>query len=313
MDEPGVLGDALDGLLRQVDLALRPDAAAVHEAKRRASALIDELHRGRAWMFNVVEVREHGSLSRGTAIRGFRDIDYLVVLDPEALATQRGAERSPRDTITRMADSIRQRRAGLVRIGGMNVRAQDHSVGVLYPQAHFRIDLVPAVRDRHALRVPERGSDRWIHSDPEQSRVLLESARRRNPHVGIAVRLLKGWRRARGSRVPLPSFALETLLVAAGNGESTTLPDLVQGFFSRIARAHAGRRLALLGADGRAVSVIDPVSGANLATEMTATHRANLIQACRDAEGTVEEVAELVERRRLDRAMSKAMALFAKE
>ncbi|HND34011.1 MAG TPA: hypothetical protein PLA94_28620, partial [Myxococcota bacterium] len=66
-------------ILRQVDTKhLHPKAEDVRRAKQRADLLIQELHEGNAWMYKVEEVIDHGSLSRGTGLGHFRDLDRLV-------------------------------------------------------------------------------------------------------------------------------------------------------------------------------------------------------------------------------------------
>ncbi len=302
----------LAAVLRATDEELRPDAAEVAEAEGRANRLIAELHRGGAWMYRVVEIIDHGSMSRGTALRGFRDLDKLVVLDPQALLTTRGTPRTPRDTIQRMAGAIESRRQGLVNQGTIVVRAQDHSVGVEYPATGFRIDLVPAVREQGRLLIPEHGSDRWIPTDPATTKSRLTRAKQLAPHAGIVVRLLKGWRRARGQHAPLRSFAVETLVVDAVLSRPDTLDGLVYNFFAEIAGQPANRRLALgAGTASRApVVVVDPVSGGNLASDLRASHRVALIRAGRVAVEQLSEIEALAEAGQARSALSGSRRLF---
>jgi len=210
----------LSALFRDMDEAyLRPRSDKVRKAKRRADRLIEELDRGRAWMYKVLRVHDHGSLSRGTALRHFKDLDRLIELDPVALRTLAGQPRSARDTIRRMTQHIADRRSGLVSMGAMTVRSQDHSVGIEYPGSGMQIDLVPAVTLEGDLYIPEQGTGNWILTDPAGTAARLQKAKKRAPHAGIAIRLLKGWKRARGRNAPIPSFAVETWVVDTVLGE----------------------------------------------------------------------------------------------
>jgi hypothetical protein len=302
----------LSQVLRDIDESyLRPEPGEVAEAERRADTLVTEIDLGRAQMFRVASVYKHGSLSRGTGIRSFRDLDRLVELDPRALVTQRGAPRSAADTIGRMAAYIEDRRRGLIAIGGMWVRRQDHSVGIEYPSG-LRIDLVPAIKEKDRLLIPERASGRWIPTDPGATLGRLEQAKRRVRHVGIAIRLLKGWKRARGRNAPISSFALETWAVERALGQKEALDELVFAFFDEVAAAHAGRRLGLgNSAPSRAaVTLVDPVSDNNLTESLTAAHRARLVATCRDARESMEYLVALTQRGAVQRANIAAKNLF---
>lgn len=307
-----VAESALSIVVREVDEKyLRPDADAVREAKRRAETLIDELHRGRAWMYRVLQVHGHGSLSRGTALRHFKDLDRLIELDPVALRTRVGRFRTARDTIGRMALNIAERRAGMVSMGALNVRPQDHSVGIEYPGG-LRIDLVPAVRSDGLLHIPEQETGNWIVTDPDATAARLARAKRAAPHAGIAVRLLKGWARARGRNAPMPSFAIETWVVEQVLLRPLSLDELVAGFWHEVAAANVARRLAL-GLSRKvegAITLIDPVSGNNLTQSLERHHRVALIASCRDACKSLLELERLAKAGRHSLAVKAAVPLF---
>jgi hypothetical protein len=302
---------ALSSLLREIDLDhLRPSSAAVAEAKERAIRLVNELHRGPAWMFEVCDHGLFGSVSRGTALNRFNDLDWRVELDSEALRTSKGLERSARDTIRRLATAIRARRAGLVSLGHMEVRSQNHSVGVIYPS--LRIDLVPVIRHQGSLYIPERETGNWKPTDPEESARRLKAAKAHAPHAGVAVRLLKAWRRARGTGAPISSFALETWVVNQTLEEVLPLDLLLVRFFVEVAEAHKSRPLALGGvpSPGDAVSVIDPVSNANLTARLGRDHRKRLIDAARAALVSLQRIEGLLALGYPKQAMTEARRLF---
>ncbi|MBL8618797.1 MAG: nucleotidyltransferase [Deltaproteobacteria bacterium] len=304
---------ALAVVLQKVDEAyLWPQPEAVADAKQRADRLIRELDQGRAWMFQVLRVHEHGSLGRGTALRDFKDLDRLIELDPLALHTRSGQFRSARDTIRRMAKHIADRRAGLVTMGAITVRAQDHSVGIWYPGSELRIDLVPAVTSQGAVYIPELGTGDWIRTDPAATAARLGRAKRAAPHTDTAVRLLKGWARARGRNAPIASFAVETWVVDAVLKRPKPLDELVASFFDDIGSTHAGRHLAL-GSSGFArcaVTLLDPVSGNNLTQDLQRQHRTTLVKSCRTAAIELARIAALARDGQLTQAVTAGKRLF---
>ncbi len=307
------MDDGVELLLRELESGcLRPQAEAVAEAKRRADRLIQELHLGDATMFKVLGIHDHGSLSRGTGIRHFNDLDRLVELDGETLRTRTGTPRTARDTISRMARYISQRRGGLISLGSIEVRTQDHSVGILYPQRKLRLDLVPGVLQGGQLYIPERGTQQWIPTNPALTARRLQEAKAAAPHTGIAIRLLKGWSRARGRNAPIPSFAIETLVVDMVHHRPRPLGELVRDFLQDIAGLHAGRRL-VLGAGPLAptpVAVWDPVSGNNLTQEMRGDQRVRLVKSCRTGLQRLDQLAQLVSHGRQSEATTAAKNLF---
>ncbi len=286
----------LSDLLEDMEEELRPEADRVVEAERRARTLIADLHRKEdAWMFEVVDEVPHGSHARDTAIVGFKDIDYLVVLNPTALNKLDGTERSARDTVARLARMIRERRGGLVAQGTIEVRSQEHSVGVKYPGTRLRVDLVPALRTQQhgCFLIPNRATDEWMETRPYLLKGRLTRAEGENAHVKKAIRLVKGWRRARGKAMQIPSYAVE-LLLSEWAGAHAGLSGLVRAFFDRLATAHAGQRLALLGEPDRSpITVRDPWSGVNVADELSADHRARLIENARRALEELDEAKSL--------------------
>ena len=281
-------------ILRQVDTKhLHPKAEDVRRAKQRADLLIQELHEGNAWMYKVEEVIDHGSLSRGTGLGHFRDLDRLVVLNREHLRTIQQNDRSPRDTISRMTRSISARRAGLIAMDYLRVWSQDHSVGVYYPGSGIKLDLVPALRNGSGFLIPERTTDSWIATDPARTEQRLLAAFQRCKHIRIAIRLLKGWSRARGKL--MPSYAIETFLVdRVLRGGAAPLDLLVQDFFRRIAAHDARGSVSLRGHSDAPVTVMDPVTGANLTEGVDHVRRRMLIAKSRDALRVLDELEEEV-------------------
>lgn len=301
-------------LLLHTAKILSPDPDAIAKAWTRAEKLADELHRSKAAMFRVVECINHGSTSRGTAINGFQDLDALIALNATSLRTGGGSERTPSDTISRMARALEERRKGLVNLGTLDIRRQDHSVGVSYlGKNRLRVDLVPAIKLRSGkLKIPERGSGEWITTNPPETKRRLENACDLEPSAIDAIRLLKGWKRARGHNAPIPSFAIETLVVDTVLAGVRGIDVLVRSVFEEIRSKDARRRIGLGGArPGTApVTLIDPVSQANLTEEMNSSQRGTLVRTSRDAFNTLAEIQTLCQRGELSKAMTRSRRLF---
>lgn len=304
---------ALKKRLVGLDDSLVPEPRRVAVARQRAERLIEELNRGQPPSVEVLEHFEHGSLSRGTGLAGFADIDYIIVLKKSVLTTILGAELTPRAALQKVTAAINSRHGGLRALGYMEARTQEHSVGVSYPQSKLRIDLVPALRVRQdRLRIPHCGSNQWVDTWRDRARKRLEQASSQDPDVVRAVRLLKSWCRARGNRVSLPSYAIELLVVERALQGTRGLVPLVTGFFMDIGDQDARGRLALRSASAPDAPIVveDPDSGANVTGELTAAHRRALIAACRRASKEIAELLALLGENPEARVDSRLRALF---
>ncbi|MCB9735995.1 MAG: hypothetical protein H6745_25695 [Deltaproteobacteria bacterium] len=116
--------------------------------------------------------------------------------------------------------------------------------------------------------------------------------------MDVAVRLLKGWRRARGRNAPIGSFALETAVVnrVIGARRIPALDELVFGFFDCPADHDKRRRLVLSGqATDAPVTLIDPASGNNLTEGLDHDGKKALIDAACRARGELTRIQSLAE------------------
>jgi hypothetical protein len=305
----------LESMLRSLDRQyLSPRDDDVRKQRERAETLIEKIHAGPEEIFQIKEFVHHGSLSRGTGLRGFDDWDCIIILDANALRTQRGTHRTPSNTITLLASAVARRHAGMVDgIGNMVIRPQDHSVGVIYPKTKFKIDLVPGIRTRGKLRIPERDTKQWIVTYPDDARARIREASIAAPDTIPAVRLLKSWSRARNKRrCALPSFAIETYVVDCMLYDGPRLDELVFGFIDRLAEAPTRSPLALLGRarPGAAVTLVDPLSRNNLTAKLTADQRSTLIKTARVSAKNVQRLRKAIARGDNSEAQRLARDLF---
>lgn len=284
--------------LRQLDAALLvPPDEDVQLGLRRAETLTRALNRRDAWRFEVLDTKVHGSLSRGTSIRTHGDVDLLVVLNPEQLRTARGQLLSPAATIRELATHIEAHKGGLLAMGMIEVRRQGHSVGCWYPASAVSVDLVPAIRDGQGFLIPERETASWIHTRPAGAKARLTRAEGRCPEVRAAVRLLKGWARARGRAVALGSYAIESVVVQRAMDGYEDLGELVLGLLQDLAEAHGGRRLVLgrYDADNTPVTVRGAGEEGNLAASLHARQRVALIEAARWSRDELHEAVAMLQ------------------
>lgn len=293
---PNIVQKALHRNLTEVERDLRPAAKQIRAARDRAQSIVGLLHADnrRASMFQVDDLIAHGSLSRGVGLSAFRDIDYIVLFDSDSLLTLQGADRSAQDTVTRMARVIRERKAGVVAMGFVEVRAQNHSVGVSYPNSGYRIDLVPAKLEDGQIMIPCRFENEWIVTAPDRARQRLERAMQVSKDVGAAIRLLKGWNRARGKSIKLSSYAIELVLVKRATQRKSDLLELIGWFFDTVASADKRHRLSLVGeqTDNSHITVQDPDSKKNVMEGIDHDERKKIIEACRWTMDKLDDVLE---------------------
>ncbi len=302
----------MHGPVREVLRALRPSKARIQDAEDCAQRLIAHLDRI-SDRFTIKRSVGHGSVHRNTVLKQFRDIDYLLLLDADALTTSAGQRPTPGYAIGWLRDGLGRCRAGVAAVGNLPIRDQRHSVGVEYRgrSRGFRVDLVPALvtHGNGPYLIPSRTRQRWIETRPRRLARRIDGA----PSTVVdAIRLVKGWKRARGKRkgFSLPSYGIEVLLTERTDLHVHSKPlDIVRHVFEEWADAHAGRRLTLLGGTTRdAVTLSDPTSGENLMAGNDGHGRRRFIEAARrglrdldDAEaalgaGHAGKVGQLLER-----------------
>lgn len=281
-------------LLHEVVQHLAPEPDRIATAHDRAQRLIETLHL-RAPAFAVREYRPFGSIARGTALAGFEDIDYLLLLDNATLQAEI-PQPTPRKVLPRLAAWVEQARAGIAAMGHLEVRAQRHSVGVTYPKSGLRVDLVPALRrpGQQHFHIPSMDDAGWIETRPQKIQDLIDAA---EPRVRNMIRLLKGWRRARGRNRGwyLPGYGLELFILCGpwrDTPPTTPLFDLMHSVFQALDPGDARLRLYLRGEANAPVVLLDPWSGLNLGGANDRDGKNKLIEHAR---WTLDKLAEVPE------------------
>lgn len=154
-----------------------------------------------------------GSFARGTALRGFSDLDLLAVL---SVKEQRWTENS-----TTVLRKLKATLSG--RFAATEMRKDGCAVVVFFAAGDRPVDVVPAFyvgpatqfRNYPIFRIPD-GSGGWLETSPQAHRAYLEAENGRSGGKLRRLALLaKYWGRCH-SNVILRSFHVE--LVIAANG-----------------------------------------------------------------------------------------------
>lgn len=291
----------LAGHIRTILAELTPTAERIAFAQDRAERLIMDFDR-LCEDVHVVQAHLFGSVRRETALRGFRDIDFLLELRDDSLRLKSGDGRLiPARALRRVAQGLEHCRAGPVAQQTVKADPRSHCVAFEYPNHKLRVDLVPAfrLRGKDRFEIASVTEKRWIESRPFLLREKLDAA---PPKVRDAIRLLKGWRRARGGHAAglrLPSYAIATWFLTRPLPPQTTPPlELVAEFFDVVASSKASSRLVLRGPDdGEQMVLVSPTTRLNVLRSHPKTppnvvreRKSRLIYRCRDARAALERI-----------------------
>lgn len=197
------------------------------EERARAKAAANELNVLLRRDFDPQgEVRQGGSLQRGTAIKPLKDVDLLVVLSEKNFPTLRSL--NPEEVMR----AIQAKLAAL----SLPARVQNRSLGLNFKNIPF--DLVLCWRDSpasHVLRLPDLGRNSWLKTNPaEHNRLGDERDKACNQRLRPLIRGMKAWNVAHGK--PLRSFHIEVMMWEVWkDGAPKTWAEGLQLSFSRLA------------------------------------------------------------------------------
>jgi hypothetical protein len=241
--------------------------------------------------YDLVKVRESGSLPKGTALRSSSDMDLAVYVKRAA-----APERTP-DLVGWMLGLLRGAYSFL---DASQFSSDNTAVRISYRGSGIDVEMVPVLYDGDAddygeliLRTGKR-----VRTSIKKHIEFIRARKSRYPtHFAQVARFLKYWRevQARSTNLPLTSFAMELLLAyAVDNGISpTNYPAALESFFAMIVKGGLRDRISF--ADNYAVSalpraragvveIFDPVNAANnIAADWTETDRAAIIDVAHDA------------------------------
>ncbi len=186
-----------------------------------------------------IEWFRHGSFAHGTVIKPLNDgmeydVDITLVLDLDKL---RLASRNPRAVVAWLADRIRAKYDRMIFLENVPlVRQKNRCVRIEY-QRDFHFDIVPAYyrrdfftgeEDHSFLYVPDRGTNKWIRSNPEGMNNWFKTINGKTKgDLRRLVKMLKCWRENKFDRSRAPrSVVLEALAGYGISGDNGTAEDL---------------------------------------------------------------------------------------
>ncbi|NRD53377.1 nucleotidyltransferase [Corallococcus exiguus] len=192
-----------------------------------------------------------GSYGRNTAIRPLHDIDIFVVLRDISLAapgTGKPLADSQHELLLQVQGVLREKWENKA-----PPRIQRRSIKIEFSGTGLDFDVVPAFKltGRDAFLIPERGTDRWIQTNPRLHAERCREADRVAGHMlNPLIKTVKKWNRQQQSS-PLRSFHLEAMSYSAfrapptNGGKLETLKTLFEHLSTSVQRpcpdpAHLG-------------------------------------------------------------------------
>ena len=170
----------------------------------------DQVRRRLVSSFDVVDVVDFGSYTRGSAIRQSSDLDLLLVLRQHEV-TRGGFSKSSATVLRAVRDALSER------FPSTKVGLDKQAVGVDFNRGR-RVEVVPAWwrearTDGWPIYAIPDGSGSWTGTSPKRhAKYIADADRRSGGKLKHVARLLKYWRVSRASMVPINSFYVEMLM-----------------------------------------------------------------------------------------------------
>lgn len=155
----------------------------------------------------VVRLRETGSWSHGTALKGVSDVDYFAIM----------VGRKPKSS----GEALETLRFWLERglYGNLSIRIDRPAVTVHFWGLDTRVEITPAfLRDEGDYDIPDPNGTGWIPSSPsEHLDYVTEVNKKLDGRAKHLVRLIKTWKQRQ--QVAISSFYLEMRTAKYADGE----------------------------------------------------------------------------------------------
>lgn len=164
----------------------------------------------------LTKVLPTGSWTHGTAIAGFSDWDYFLVLKGQS-------NELPSNVISRLSRALQFNMESFVEWG-----VDRPAIQVIDPFDNSQLDLVPAFcSSPHEYQIPNSLQNVWMPSNPNAHAVFLNHADKRVTDLIPLIRLMKCWKYT--NVVPISSLYLEmkTSSFALNGRSETRLEDFV--------------------------------------------------------------------------------------
>ncbi len=205
-----------------------------------------------------------GSYRRNTATCEIKDVDFVVLLDPDY------ADGEPSSAIEDVYDALEELPEALGYGGRAQVlRRQRRSMHVDFEGEDFHLDVVPAVAPDgldEPLLVPDREWERWISSDPLGYLEALSELNKATGDKAVPLaKLLKHWRTVQMWRGRPKGYWMEALVYRhLDKGWVETEGKGYAELFTDLLRSVQAKFLPKL-SDGGVPRIPDPMLSHNLA------------------------------------------------
>jgi hypothetical protein len=227
-----------------------------------------------------------GSYSRRTAIRPLNDIDIFIILDARYHADVY-PHAPPEQCLKKVQHALAQAYPNKeqARIQGRSVNIEFTGTGISY-------DVVPAFSDAGGVyRIPDRGRQSWIRTDPEKHKTACQAANERaGSKLNPLIKAAKRWNCENGRL--LRSFHLEVMAYQAFNAPPSNYQEGLRALFAHLADAVARTCADLAGV------------GPNIDAGMTSEERGRIQKALREAAAQAQRAVELERLGRTEEAHS---------
>lgn len=242
--------------------------------------------------FDLVKIRESGSLPKGTALRTASDMDLAVYIRRAS-----APERTP-DLVGWMLERLREAYSFL---DASQFSSDDTAVRISYRGSGLDVEMVPVLydddKDDYGELILRGSGKRVLTSIPKHIQFIRARKSRFPTHFAQCARFLKYWRnvKSRSQDLPLNSFAMELLLAhAVDNGVNPTdYPSALESFFALVVKTGLRDRIAftdnysvtaLPRSRTATVEIFDPVNAANnIASDWSERDRESVVDAAHDA------------------------------
>jgi hypothetical protein len=177
--------------------------------------------------FTILDSFPSGSIPKDTALKGYADLDVMVVLH----WTKHVKNKSPEQVLQGVRDALGEYRT--------NVRKNGQAVTLHY-ESWPDVDIVPVSRTKNNdgtvnhYDVPDMNTGRWLQSRPRKHAKQVESkASECGGKFKPIIRMIKQWNKEHSDL--LESFHIEVMAIRAFNGIILDYPWSVFQYFDQAA------------------------------------------------------------------------------
>lgn len=193
------------------------------EASRQQNVLRENLRKGLTLDRDFLS----GSYARNTAIRPLNDIDCFLVLNEEDHGHLKN--QAPEEAL-KLVQAVLDKAYPNKELPII----QNRSVNIEFSGTGIGFDVVPSFAKGSNYQIPDRGSNRWVDTNPETHKsVSTEANEKANNKLKPLVKAAKHWNRRVGK--PVKSFHLEVMAYEILNGFSSSYPEGLHLMFTKMA------------------------------------------------------------------------------